>query len=387
MSNSSEKSDLEDFNEAHSGPVAKRSAPAAALFSDFRLSDTLLSNIREAQFENPSPVQTMAIPKALLGKDILCQAKSGTGKTAVFVLSVLQLIEDSRKPPHALQYIVVAHVKEMVDQIRDEFVRFSKGLGVRVGCAYSGDAHACGILVGTPAMVAELLRSEALDLHALRGIVVDECDVVAPGCEEIFACLPPTAQAMMFTATLTKATKAECLRLLKDPFVILVDDDSKLTLHGLRQYYLETKEREKLANLQRVAQTHQQVIVFSRSIQNALYIEKELPHARAITQKMDTGDRIRVLNEFKNREFPILSTTDILSRGIDVQDVSCVVNYDVPSDPQTYLHRVGRAGRFETPGTAIVFVNGQQDSVRLNEIMDLYEIDIEEYGAAEGGGA
>lgn len=195
------------------------------------------------------------------------------------------------------------------------------------------------------------------------------------------------------------------MKYMSDPFMVIIDDASKLTLHGLKQYYIETKERNKLSNLMSILGiknisnnnnissnisnnnilnnipviNFQQVIIFCKAPQNAKYIEYCLDNARAIIPETPLEQRAEILTDFKNREFNILATTDILSRGIDIQNVNLVINYDLPADPQTYLHRVGRAGRFETSGTAVSFVNGTKDTVRLNEIMDLYEIDISEY--------
>lgn len=405
-------SGLEDFQELEIRAVAKPPVSTAVLFSNLHLNNTLLNNIRDAQFENPSPVQALAIPKAIMGRDILCQAKSGTGKTAVFVLSILQLFCDVINNPdnlddslHSSKYLILVHTKELVGQINEEFLRFSKGLSISIKSSFSHELNQFNILIGTPESICQLLREKAIDMADLNGIVVDECDVMMGDnmMKRDFQTIlrrniaAKGLQIMMFTATLTKHTKAECLKYLKDPFLVIVDDESKLTLHGLKQFYIETKEREKMGTLMSLIEyddttnhdinnkmslkrlNYQQMIIFCKASQNALYIEHMIKGARAIFPTMDIKDRIRILNEFKNREFHILSTTDILSRGIDIQNVDCVLNYDLPIDPQTYLHRVGRAGRFETTGVALSFVNGMKDGIRLNEIMDLYEIDIEDY--------
>lgn len=402
---SDEHSELEDFREEEVHITENAPTSTSLLFSDLGLNETVLTAVRRAQFENPSPVQALAIPKVLFGRDILCQAKSGTGKTAVFVLSLLQLLTD--RPSAA--YVVLAHTAELSEQITEEFSRFFHGTSLSVAtvdqlaASADTDADTFSVLIGTPQSVEWLMTGTGLPVgrmvSRIVGVIVDECDgiIIDEGASyslrRILGGLSPGVQVMMFTATLTRQSKRECLGLLKDPFLVLVDDASKLSLHGLRQYFMESREREKLSRLGRFLgvdgagvadgpgrRRFQQAIVFCKAPQNALYIQQMIGGARAVTAYMSTGERIKRINEFKMREFSVLATTDILSRGIDIQNVDCVVNYDMPLDPQTYLHRAGRAGRFETSGTVLSLVNGQKDSIRLNEIMDLYEIDIEEYG-------
>ncbi|KAL6120524.1 hypothetical protein NUSPORA_02735 [Nucleospora cyclopteri] len=350
-------------------------------FQDFNLNEILLLNIRNAQFENPSPVQGISIPKVLLKRDILCQAKSGTGKTAVFVIGTIEnyLRGINTNNNNTINTIVCCPTEELSHQIFLEYKRFCKNLKIRV----STDSTETDFFIGTP----ETFFSDPLLMHKINTIntlVVDECDLVVNN--RHFQKFLKTAvernkhfNILMFTATLTKETKRNCLSLLNDPFEIYVDDDTKLTLYGLKQFYVETKESDKISVLNKILQKGKKTIIFCRRTQNAKYIPTAIRNAQFLTSYESPRRRIRVLNDFRRGVFTILSTTDILSRGIDVSEVDLIVNYDIPETPQDYLHRVGRAGRFETEGIAINFVNGVADKMRLNEIKMRYEIDIKEY--------
>lgn len=381
---------LEDFSDSGGGdqrPEGREKTPhhEARSFDDLHLSPPLLANVRGAQFESPSPVQVLALPRVLLGRDVLCQARSGTGKTAVFVLGVLQLLCETPG-----RFLVAVHTTELACQLLTEFERFSRGLGVSAGTP--PDVHA-NVLIGTP---SELLQSLGSDPGPVRGLVVDECDAIVSdrplrtAFERLYSLFGSSIQVLMFTATLTPSTKSACLRFLNNPFLVIVDDPARLTLRGLQQFYISVREREKLACLSgilarlgicasKTGDLENQAIVFVKAPQNALFIEQAVQGARAIVPHMAPAERMHILASFRGCGFPVLATTDLLSRGIDVANVGCVVNWDMPSDPQTYLHRVGRAGRFESRGFAFNLLNGPRDGVRLNEIMDLYDIDIEEH--------
>lgn len=374
-----------------------RKTKSSAQFKDFLLRDELNEVIKDLAFEHPSEVQQLALPKAILGQDILCQAKSGTGKTAVFVLSTLQQLKMVEKETCV---IVMVHTKEMADQIKQEFIRFSKKMeGVTVDAIYGGipfeedikklSQNSPTILIGTPGRMYEVVSKRGLNLKHVQFFVMDECDKLVEkldmrrSVQEVFVNTPRKKQTMMFTATLNKYTFDECMRFLDNPFIVRVDDESKLTLYGLKQYYVEINEDLKMSKLEDVLNnyTFSQAIVFTNSkacsskILNVLK-SKECA-AIELHSGMKTEERKSTLASFKKFEHRILVTTDLISRGIDVQDVNLVINFDMPETPETYLHRVGRAGRFETEGTAVSFVCNEEEKVKLNEIQSRFEISIE----------
>ncbi|WUR05213.1 ATP-dependent RNA helicase [Vairimorpha necatrix] len=384
------REDLQNFKKTQ--PKIKSSAQ----FKDFLLRDELMESIKDAAFEHPSEVQQMAIPKAILGQDILCQAKSGTGKTAVFVLSTLQQLKVVDKETVIL---VIVHTKEMAEQVKMEYLRFGKKMeNVTVGAVYGGNdieedikllsSSSPSVLVGTPGRLAEIVRRRALNLKHVKYFVMDECDKVIGDLEmrndtqEIFVNTPRNKQTLMFTATLNEYTTVECKRFLDNPFIVKVDDESKLTLYGLKQSYLEVDQKEKLNRLADLlnSTTYNQAIIFTASKIMPVKICDFLKNKGLVVMDLHAGlkstERKERLVKFKKYEYRIMVTTDLMSRGIDVQDVNFVINYDMPDSPETYLHRVGRAGRFETEGQAVSFICSEEDSIKLNEIQSRFEISI-----------
>lgn len=369
---------------------------SSAQFKDFLLRDELMDAIKDAAFEHPSEVQQMAIPKAILGQDILCQAKSGTGKTAVFVLSTLNQLKVVDKETVIL---TVVHTKEMADQVKQEFERFSKKMeNVTIGVVYGGNSvdddikllstNSPTILIGTPGRLHEVVRRKALNLKHVKYFIMDECDRMVGDLDmrndvqEIFVSSPRNKQTLMFTATLNSYTFDECMRFLDNPFVVRVDEESKLTLYGLKQYYVELDEKDKLQKLHHVlnSNTYNQAMIFTSNKKSPTtlvnFLKTKNFQAIELHAGLSSEERKNRLIAFKKYEHRVLITTDLLSRGIDVQDVNMVINYDMPDSPETYLHRVGRAGRFETEGIAISFVCNQEETIKLNEVQSRFEISI-----------
>lgn len=355
-----------------------------------------MESIKDAAFEHPSEVQQMAIPKAILGQDILCQAKSGTGKTAVFVLSTLQQLKVVDKET---VIIVMVHTKEMAEQVKQEYLRFSKHMeNVSVGAVYGGNNieediklfSTCSpsILIGTPGRLAEIVKRKALNLKHVKYFVMDECDKIIGDLDmrndtqEVFINTPRNKQTLMFTATLNEYTTSECIRFLDTPFIVKVDDESKLTLYGLKQYYVEVDQNDKMSKLASLlnSYTYNQAIIFTSSKLLPIKICDYLKSKGLVVMDCHAGlnstERKERLSKFKKYEYRIMVTTDLMSRGIDVQDVNFVINFDMPDSPETYLHRVGRAGRFETEGQAISLICNEEDSIKLNEIQSRFEISI-----------
>ncbi|MEN2498977.1 MAG: ATP-dependent RNA helicase ddx39a, partial [Marteilia pararefringens] len=227
-------------------------------FRDFILRPELMKSIANSGFEHPSTVQHETIPQAILGMDILCQAKSGMGKTAVFVISTLQLLNPKHEETSVL---VVAHTRELALQISKEFERFSKYLPVKVQCFLGGipiskdlenlKTQTPHIVVGTPGRLLALINQKALEMSTLKHFIVDEADKVLSQLsmrstvQQIFKATPKDKQTMMFSATMPKDMQDLCKKFMQDPLEVTIDDDKKLTLHGLHQYYLKLTEKDK----------------------------------------------------------------------------------------------------------------------------------------------
>ncbi|GAN02806.1 ATP-dependent RNA helicase Uap56 [Mucor ambiguus] len=367
-------------------------------FRDFLLKPELLRSIVDCGFEHPSEVQQECIPQSILGMDVLCQAKSGMGKTAVFVLATLQQLEPVNGE---VSVIVLCHTRELAFQIKNEYARFSKYLPeIRTEVFYGGvpmtkdveilkDKARCPhILVGTPGRVLALVREKHLKLANVKHFVLDECDKMLEqldmrrDVQDIFRATPHHKQVMMFSATLAKEMRPVCKKFMQNPLEIYVDDEAKLTLHGLQQFYIKMEEREKNRKLNDLLDTLEfnQVCIFVRSVSRANELNRILSDCNfpsiCIHSQMSQDERIKRYKSFKDFEKRIMVATDIFGRGIDIERVNIVINYDMPDSADTYLHRVGRAGRFGTKGLGITFVSDEKDTAVLNDVQSRFEVNI-----------
>jgi len=360
-----------------------------------------LRSTLDAGFEAPSGVQHECIPQAILGTDILCQAKAGMGKTAVFVLSTLQIIEPVDKE---VSVLVMCHTRDLAYQIKHEYERFSKYMeGLRTAVFFGGiprnvdekllKSEDCPhVVVGTPGRVLDLINIKALDVSKLKAFVIDECDKVLGDdslrmrrdIQSIFRLAPRSKQVLMFSATLNKDVREVCKKFMHDPVEIYVDDEKKLTLEGLLQHYVKLEENAKIGKLVDLLDTLEfnQVMIFLRSTERARALNKYLINANfpsmCIYGGMPQLERIEKLKLFKNFEKRILVSTDLMGRGIDIERVNIAINYDMPKDTDTYQHRIARAGRFGTKGLAISFVASEKDTELLTETQKRFEVEITE---------
>ncbi|XP_023616076.1 ATP-dependent RNA helicase DDX39A-like [Myotis lucifugus] len=336
-------------------------------FRDFLLKPELLRAVGDCGFEHPSEVQHQCIPQAILGMDVLCQAKSGMGKTAVFVLATLQQIE----PVNGQVSVFFGGLSIK----KDEEV-------LKKNCPH--------VVVGTPGRILALVRNRSLNLRNVKHFVLDECDKMLEqldmrrDVQEIFRLTPHEKQCMMFSATLSKEIRPVCRKFMQDPMEVSVDDETKLTLHGLQQYYVKLEDSEKnrkLFDLLDVLEFNQ-VVIFVRSVQRCmalaqLLVQQNFP-AIAIHRAMAQEERLARYQQFKDFQRRILVATDLFGRGMDIERVNIVFNYDMPGDSDTYLHRVARAGRFGTKGLAITFVSHDNDAKILNEVQGRFEVNVAE---------
>jgi len=367
-------------------------------FRDFLLKPEILRAIGDCGFEHPSEVQHECIPQAVLGMDILCQAKSGMGKTAVFVLATLQQLEPV---DGQVSVLVMCHTRELAFQISKEYERFSKFLpNAKVGVFFGGLSitkdeqvlknNCPHIVVGTPGRILALVRSKKLDLKNLKHFVLDECDKMLAeldmrrDVQEIFRSTPHEKQVMMFSATLSKEVRPVCKKFMQDPMEVYIDDEAKLTLHGLQQHYVKLKDSGKNRRLFELLDVLEfnQVVIFVKSVQRCialaqLLVEQNFPTI-AIHRGMSQEERLSRYQQFKDFQKRILVATNLFGRGMDIERVNIVFNYDMPEDTDTYLHRVARAGRFGTKGLAITMVSDESDAKILNEVQERFEVDITE---------
>nr|CAH0112633.1 unnamed protein product [Daphnia galeata] len=365
-------------------------------FRDFLLKPEILRAIVDCGFEHPSEVQHECIPQAVLGMDVLCQAKSGMGKTAVFVLATLQQLE---MVENQVSVLVLCHTRELAFQISKEYERFSKYMTtIKVGVFFGGlniakdeqtlKANCPHIVVGTPGRILALVRSKKLNLRTLKHFVLDECDKMLEALDmrrdvqEIFRNTPHEKQVMMFSATLSKEIRPVCKKFMQDPMEVYVDDESKLTLHGLQQHYVKLKDNEKNRKLFELLDVLEfnQVVIFVKSVQRCMALsqllgEQNFP-AIAIHRSMTQEERLSRYQQFKDFKKRILVATDLFGRGMDIERVNIVFNYDMPENSDSYLHRVARAGRFGTKGLGITFVSDESDAKVLNDVQERFDVSI-----------
>lgn len=406
--NEAELLDYEDEDEQEQtapDPTIETKKPAGGYvsihssgFRDFLLKPELLRAIVDCGFEHPSEVQHECIPQAILGMDILCQAKSGMGKTAVFVLATLQQLDPV---DNQVSVLVMCHTRELAFQISKEYERFSKYMpSIKVSVFFGGmtitndekvlKTNCPHIVVGTPGRILALVKSKKLNLRHIKHFVLDECDKMLEALDmrrdvqEIFRSTPHEKQVMMFSATLSKEIRPVCKKFMQDPMEVYVDDEAKLTLHGLQQYYVKLKDNEKNRKLFELLDLLEfnQVVIFVRTVPRCmalaqLLVEQNFP-AIAIHRAMTQEDRLSRYQQFKDFHKRILVATNLFGRGMDIERVNIVFNYDMPEDSDTYLHRVARAGRFGTKGLAITFVSDETDAKTLNEVQERFDVNISE---------
>jgi len=393
-----EPTEIQDDEDNAKKIVGSYAGAQACSFRDMLLKAELSRAIGDAGFEHPSEVQQNAIPFAMVGNDMIVQAKSGMGKTAVFVIATLQQIEPDNDNPH-VDTLVLCHARELAYQISKEFQRFSKYLeDVKVNVVYGGvpfvehermiKNHCPSILIGTPGRVLHLLQENALKLNQLKRFILDECDNLLEGgldmrrqIQEIFKRTPHEKQVMMFSATIGEDAKLLCRKFSKKAEEIFVDD-KKLTLHGLQQHYVQLSESEKIRKLNDLldALDFNQVVVFVKTKQRAAALDRMLKKCGfpsiCVHGDLRQEERLTRYKNFKDYKARILVSTNLFGRGVDIERVNIVINFDMPTDNNEYLHRVGRAGRFGTKGLAITFVSDEEDQKVLQSVQDRFEVKV-----------
>jgi translation initiation factor 4A len=363
-------------------------------FDDMGLRDDLLRGIYAYGFEKPSAIQQRGIMPILAGHDTIAQAQSGTGKTATFSISVLQSIDLKLNRTQAL---ILAPTRELAQQIQ----KVARALGDFLNIT----SHACiggtlvrddirilrdgvQVVVGTPGRVYDMINRHVLDLSTVIMFVLDEADeMLSRGFKDqiydVFQHLPPKVQVCLFSATMPQEILEISTRFMRNPIRILVKRD-ELTLEGIKQFYVAVEQEEwKLETLCDLYETLTitQAIIYCNTRRRVDYLTDKMGQrdftVSSMHGDMSSQERELIMKEFRSGSSRVLITTDLLARGIDVQQVSLVINYDLPGNRENYIHRIGRSGRFGRKGVAINFVTN--DDVRaMREIEAFYNTQIEE---------
>mmetsp|Transcript_24566 Transcript_24566/g.42257 ORF Transcript_24566/g.42257 Transcript_24566/m.42257 type:complete len:430 (-) Transcript_24566:1027-2316(-) len=340
-------------------------------FEDYALKRELLMGIFEKGFERPSPIQEESIPFALAGKDILARAKNGTGKTAAFVIPALEKLDISL---NAIQVLILVPTRELALQTSQVCKELGKHLNVEVMVSTGGTSlkddivrlyNMVHVLVATPGRVLDLANKRVADLSKCNTIIMDEADKLLspefqPLVEQIVTFLPEDRQIMLYSATFPVTVKNFRDRFLRQPKEINLMDE--LTLKGITQYYAFVEERQKVHCLNTLFSKLQinQSIIFCNSVNRVELLAKKITELGYscfyIHAKMLQSHRNRVFHDFRNGACRNLVSSDLFTRGIDIQAVNVVINFDFPKNSETYLHRIGRSGRYGHLGLALNFI-------------------------------
>jgi len=363
-------------------------------FDDMNLKEELLRGIYAYGFEKPSAIQQRAIVPCIKGMDVIAQAQSGTGKTATFSISILQQIDTNLRECQAL---ILAPTRELAQQIQKVVMALGDYMGAQCHACIGGTSvredmrkldvgqH---IVVGTPGRVFDMISRKVLRTNEIKQFVLDEADeMLSRGFKDqiydVFRHLNSEIQVILLSATMPSEVLEVTTRFMRNPIRILVKKE-ELTLEGIRQFYIAVEREEwKLDTLCDLYETLTitQAVIFCNTRRKVDWLTEKM-HQRDFTVSamhgdMDQKERDVIMREFRSGSSRVLITTDLLARGIDVQQVSLVINYDLPTNRENYIHRIGRGGRFGRKGVAINFVT-DDDKRNLQDIEKFYNTQIDE---------
>ena len=348
-------------------------------FQNLNLSAPLLQALKGKGYKTPTPVQEDAIPVILQGRDIFGSARTGTGKTAAFALPLLDLLESKQKAGRHPRALILAPTRELAEQISESIRTYGKHTRISHTVIYGGVSQkeqvaalrkGKDIIVATPGRLLDLIQQKYLSLHAVEHFILDEADRMLDmgfinDIKKISAMLPDNRQSMMFSATLLPAVKKLAATMLRNPVSVDIEPDTTLDSFTKEQVY-HIGRASKAALLQHLVREEgiDRTLVFTRTRRGADKLVKSLARqgimAQAIHGDKSQNQRQRALNQFKSHKLSMLVATDVASRGIDVSDLSHVINYDMPEQEETYTHRIGRTGRAGKDGTAYSFCSPEE---------------------------
>lgn len=349
-------------------------------FKDLALSSELLQAIEEKGYKTPTPIQAQGIPAVLDGKDVMAAAQTGTGKTAGFVLPILEgLTKGDRVKANQARVLILTPTRELAAQIQDNIVDYGKHLpltstvvfgGVKINPQMMRLRKGVDILVATPGRLIDLHNQKAIRFNQLEVLVLDEADRMLDmgfihDIRKILAFLPPKRQTLMFSATFSQEIRTLAKKLVRNPVEISVTPRNT-TVKAVTQWICPVDKKQKSALLARLIQENdwKKVLVFSRTKHGAnrltTYLEKKKISAAAIHGNKSQNARTKALKAFKEDKIQVLVATDIAARGIDIDQLPQVINFDLPNVPEDYIHRIGRTGRAGLKGQAISLVSADE---------------------------
>jgi len=363
-------------------------------FDGMEIPEELLRGIYAYGFEKPSAIQQRAIKPTMLGRDLIAQAQSGTGKTATFAIGTLAKLDPKLRE---CQSLILAPTRELAQQIQKVVIALGDYMDLQVHACVGGTAvrddirtlqGGVHVVVGTPGRVYDMINRRALRLDSIRQFFLDEADeMLSRGFKDqiydIFKFLPESVQVCLFSATMPLDVLEVTARFMRDPIRILVKKD-ELTLEGIKQFYIAVEKEEwKLDTLCDLYETLTitQAIIYCNTRRKVDWLQEQMQEldftVSCMHGDMDQRERDIIMREFRSGSSRVLITTDLLARGIDVQQVSLVINFDLPTNRENYIHRIGRSGRFGRKGVAINFLT-EGDVRYLRDIEQFYQTEITE---------
>ncbi len=361
-------------------------------FEDLNLNDNILRGIYSYGWEQPSMVQKKGILPVINGKDSIIQAQSGTGKTGTFSIATLSTINEKL---FSCQAIVLSPTREIADQSCNVISKLGQYTNVKIAGVIGGkklnnkDVNQSQIIIGTPGRVLDMIQRGVLNMKTLKIFILDEADqMLNIGFQnqivDIFEYIPLNSQIAIYSATMPPAILELTNKFMKDPVKILIQKD-ELTLDGISQFYIsvdtEIDKYEVIKDLYHTL-TIQQSMIYCSTKRKVEWLSSNLEEFNFPISKihgdMTQETRDNIMSKFRNGETRILITTDLLARGIDVQHLCLVINYDLPNNKANYIHRIGRTGRYGRKGVAINLVLTNQDFKKIKELQTYYHTSIEE---------
>lgn len=340
-------------------------------FEDFSVSGEIKKNIANRGYTSPTPIQDQAIPAVLAGADIIGVANTGTGKTAVFLIPLVDKVFKDKFQ----KVLIVAPTRELALQIHDEFIDFANGLGIRAALCIGGTNMARqrrelfknpNFVIGTPGRIRDLIRQRCLNLSQFGNVVLDEADRMVDigfidDIKYFISLLPKNRQSLFFSATISGKVREIIQTFVVDPVTISVKVND--TVENIKQEIVKVSGNEqkvdKLHDLL-IQESFHKVLIFGRTKKGVQKLTNELCdrgfRAGVIHGNKSQSQRQKALDQFRRNQIRILLATDVASRGLDIEDVSHVINYDMPASYDDYIHRIGRTGRMNKRGTALTFV-------------------------------
>ncbi|MDF2606577.1 MAG: dbpA [Bacillales bacterium] len=360
-------------------------------FNNYKLSDEILRALKNLNYERPTEVQEKVIPAALEQKDVIVKSQTGSGKTAAFAIPICELLEWEENKPQAL---ILTPTRELAAQINEDITNIGRYKRIKAVSIYGKQPFVkqklelkqkVHVVVGTPGRVLDHIQKETLNLENLRFLVIDEADEMLnmgfiEQVESILVELPDNRVTMLFSATIPKDIERLCHKYIKDPLNIEMKAES-LTTENIHHSIIEVKEedKEKAIRSVTIVENPDSCIVFCRTQERVEDLHKLLKRSGYSSDKLHGGmyqeDRFEVMNDFKSGKFRYLVATDVAARGIDIDNISLVVNYDVPMEKESYVHRTGRTGRAGKSGKAITLVTPYEKKF-LKDIEDYIGFEI-----------